>query len=58
MALDNKVLEDIKNYAIQRLNAAYGYCGVAEGESMAMLNSGIGSDEIRINIKQEKVDLE
>lgn len=38
--MDNKILEDIKNYAHQRLQAEYGFVEVAEGDKMAMLNSG------------------
>jgi hypothetical protein len=37
--MDNAVLKDIADYATKKLNAAYGYCGVAEGPTMAMLNS-------------------
>ncbi len=37
--MKNKVLEEIKAFAINKLNEAYGYCGSAEGEDMAMLNS-------------------
>ena len=37
--MDNTVLEDIKKYAINRLNSTYGYCGVAEGADTVMLNS-------------------
>ena len=54
--MDNKVLEDIKNYAIQRLNREYGYCGAAEAPNMAMLNSGGDNENITINIKCEKGD--
>ena len=52
--VDNKALEDIKNYAIQRLNREYGYCGVADAPNMAMLNSGGDGENIVINIKHEK----
>ncbi len=52
--MDNKVLNDIIDYATKRLNAEYGYCGVAKGEKMAMLNSEDrkGSDiMIKIELK-------
>jgi len=52
--MDNKVLEDIKNYAIQRLKREYGYCGAAEAPNLALLNSGGGSEEITIRIDCEK----
>lgn len=54
--MDNKVLEDIKNYAIKRLNREYGYCGAAESPSMVMLNSGLDNENITIHIKCEKED--
>ena len=50
--MKNPVLEDIKNYAIKKLNEAYGYCGSAEGDDMAMLNSEDRKGmDIKINIK-------
>ena len=49
--MDNKILDDIKMYAIKRLNAAYGYCGAAEGDSMAMLTtSDADGNDIKIMI--------
>jgi hypothetical protein len=51
--MDNKVLEDIKKYAIQRLQQAYGYCGVAEGPAMAILNSGGEGENIAIKFIDE-----
>ena len=54
--MDNKVLDDIKKYAIQRLNSEYGYCGTAEAPAMAMLNSGNDGENITIHIKCEKSD--
>jgi len=37
--MDNPVLEKIKNFALQELNGAYGYCGLADSGESAMLNS-------------------
>lgn len=37
--MENEILKDIIDYATKKLNGAYGYCGVAEGQTMAMLNS-------------------
>ena len=52
--MNNPVLEDIKNYAIGKLKDAYGYCGSAEGDDMAMLNSEDREGmDIKINIKAE-----
>jgi hypothetical protein len=52
--MKNTVLERIKNFAIKELNAAYGYCGVAEGDDSVMINSDDknGAD-IKIIIKSE-----
>jgi len=55
--MTNKILEDIKEYAKKRLMAEYGYCGVAEHETLAMINcdDGNGGDiKIEIKITEEK----
>jgi hypothetical protein len=50
--MDNEVLKDIADYAASKLNAAYGYVGVAQGPAIAMLNSDDGKgNNITINIK-------
>ena len=50
--MDNKVLEDIKNYSIGRLKNAYTYCGVAEGDNIVMINSDdLDGNDIAITIK-------
>lgn len=54
--MKNTVLDDIKKYAAQRLQAAYGFVGVADGDNMAMLNSSDnkGNDIIiKIDVKPE-----
>ena len=52
--MENAILKDIIDYATKKLNGAYGFCGVAEGEKMAMLNSSDGNgNDIKINIKIE-----
>lgn len=43
--MDNKILDEIKTIAIEKLNTAYGYCGCAENSKMAMLNSSNGKGE-------------
>lgn len=56
--MKNAVLEDIKNYAIKRLNQHYGFCGAASGENMAMLNStDENGNDIVIEIKVKQSDL-
>ena len=55
--MENDVLKDIIDYATQKLQAAYGFCGVAEGPKAAMLNSSDreGNDIIiKIDIKLEE----
>ena len=52
--MKNKVLEEIKEFATKKLNETYGYCGVAEGEDAAMLNSDDQQgNDIKIIIKTE-----
>lgn len=51
------ILDDIMKYATNKLNQAYGYCGVAMGDTMAILNSDDkkGNDiKIIITTKKEK----
>lgn len=50
--MKNPVLEDIKKYAIRRLQNTYGFCGVAEGEGFVMINSG---RDTNILVKIEEV---
>ncbi len=53
--MENDVLKDIIDYATQKLKTAYGFCGVAEGPKMAMLNStDRQGNDIKIDIKLEK----
>lgn len=53
--MKNPVLDDIIEYATKQLVAAYGYCGQAAGDDMAMLNAddGKGNDiKIVITLKE------
>lgn len=52
--MENTALNDIKNYAINRLKQEYGYCGVAENTNMAMLNSSGDCGDIVIKIEQKQ----
>ena len=53
--MENEILKYIIAYAARKLNANYGYCGVAEGPEIAMLNSDDGKGgEIRISFKIEE----
>lgn len=55
--MKNQALEDIKKYAIERLNREYGYCGCAEGDHAAMINSDDkNGNDIQIIIKLEPED--
>ena len=50
--MNNPVVDRIKAFAVKELTDAYGYCGVAEGDDMAMLNSDDkNGKDIKINIK-------
>lgn len=54
--MENEVLKDIVDYSRKKLMEAYGYCGVAEGPTNAMLNSEdrVGSDiKIVISLSAE-----
>ena len=48
---DLATMNEIKEYLINRLNAKYDYCGVAQGENMVMLNSGRTNLIIKIELK-------
>lgn len=53
--MDNKVLNEIKEFAVSKLNKEYGYCGLAEGAEVAILNSDDkNGNDIKITIKIEK----
>lgn len=54
--MKNPVLQDIENYAKQRLQTAYGFVGVASGDNFSMLNSTDDDGEdiiIKIEVKTE-----
>lgn len=48
---DRETVEEIKQYLIKLLNNKYGYCGVASGKDMEILNSGNGNIIIKIELK-------
>jgi len=54
VAVNNKVLEEIKQFSIDRLKDEYGYCGVADSNDCAMLNSGGQGEIIKIIIEYEQ----
>jgi len=52
--MENEILKDIIDYATKKLRNAYGYCGVAENDEMAMLNSDDKQGrDIKITIKYD-----
>lgn len=54
--MENPVLTEIKDFAIKKLQECYGYCGVAEGGKVILINSDDknGNDiTIKIEIKKE-----
>ena len=50
--MKNSVLNEIKDFAVRKLQEEYGYCGVAEGDMMALINSG-DKETITIKLKVE-----
>jgi len=52
--MKNEILRDIVEYATKRLTDAYGYCGVASGPELVIINSDDREGhDIRIEIKTE-----
>ena len=52
--MKNEVLEEIKEFAKNKLNQSYGFCGVAEGDDCAWLNSSDQQgNDIKITIESE-----
>lgn len=49
---DKKTMDEIKNYLISMLKRRYGYCGVAQGPTMVMINSGKGHLTVEIVCKE------
>ncbi|KKN06043.1 hypothetical protein LCGC14_1081210 [marine sediment metagenome] len=53
--MKNKILEEIKVFALNKLNKEYGFCGVADCDDFAMLNSTDNKGhDILIEIKLKK----
>jgi hypothetical protein len=51
----NQTLNEIKDFAVRKLQEEYDFCGLADGEDMAMLNStDKEGNDIIINIKVKK----
>lgn len=40
---DSQVVQEIKDELIKKLQAQFGYCGVAESSTSIMINSGAGN---------------
>ena len=54
--MTNTILDEIKAFAVKKLNNAYGFCGLAESDDFAMLNSTDKKNgkDIKITIKTEE----
>ena len=50
--VDKATVNEIKTYLMGKLSQKYGYCGVAEGDSKIMLNSGKTNIIIRIELRE------
>ena len=51
--MKNKNLNQIKNTIVKQLTDLYGFCGVADSDNVAMLNSGAGAEDFQITIKDQ-----
>lgn len=55
VSMKDEVLNDIKKYAISKLQAAYGFVGAAESDEMVLLNStNDKGEDIKITFKLEQ----
>jgi hypothetical protein len=53
--VDNKILNEIKSDAVKKLMSAYGFCGLAEGPEVTILNSNdMEGKDIKITIELER----
>lgn len=53
--MNDAILNEIKEFAVRKLNAAYGYCGVADGDTQVMINSDDKKgNDIKIIMKLEE----
>ena len=48
---DEEKVQEIKERLVKEFNALFGFCGLAEGDNLIMLNSGKGN--IVVTIKWE-----
>lgn len=51
--MKNTVLDMLKKTIVSTLNAEYGYCGCADGENVAIINSGKDGENLIITIKDQ-----
>jgi len=51
--MKNTNIDKIKKRIVEMLIEEYGYCGEADSDNTAMLNSGNESDEFTITIKDK-----
>ena len=54
--MENEILDNIKNYAIGLFQSKYGYCGIAESDKNAVINTDDGKGNniiIKIEIKED-----
>ena len=53
--MKNLILDDIKKTIVMKLNDTYGFCGLADGDNMAMIDTtDSDGNDIIINIKVKK----
>lgn len=53
---DNDILNEIKDFAVQKLKDTYGFCGILDNQEMIILNSTDHKcrEDITIKITTEK----
>lgn len=51
--MKNPKLDEIKTQLVRMLMQRFGYCGCADGDNQAMLNTGNGDDNFIITIKDQ-----
>jgi len=55
--MNNPVLDNLKKWVVTTLNNEYGFCGLADGDDMVMINSTDSEgNDIIINIEVKKED--
>ncbi len=53
--MKNLILDDIKKHIVMKLNDTYGFCGLADGDNIALINTtNSDGEDIIIEIKEKR----